>query len=368
MAEEANDERLKELNAYLEKEEAREAEKTDKEADEKAEDEKETEEIEGDEIEDKSTEGEEDADAAPEDSGVEKKDADADIDEDADEADEDEDAGPDESLRAEARALFTDAEIDALGDEKLRTALDAMDRLLIQEGKQDLSREEEEDEESEDEKETPPKKAAEEEAEEEADTAGDLELDEELLEPEQAKAFKALAAQNKALRESLERLSERLDGATKERESAEVSELQRQQTQWLDEQVGELGDEWADVFGQGTAETLDPKSDAWTARSELFDTIVSLRQGYARRGLKVPDDAALFTRALRALHGERMVKQAKAGAREELAKEAKKRTRQGVGRPSHKRGAPTTSDEEAVAEAREWVEGRDAQHAASRPI
>lgn len=152
--------------------------------------------------------------------------------------------------------------------------------------------------------------------------AFELELNEDEVSPEVAKALKQLAGhfgpQVAELREAMEKAAEATRVESQLRAAAEFDTL-----------VDGAGDEWKAKLGAGGVGDLRRTSAAYRNRMQVLRTMDDLAIGEKRRGDRPSPNKALFERALRAAFPD----VAKAEARGEVKGEIDARRRQAAARP-----------------------------------
>lgn len=90
--------------------------------------------------------------------------------------------------------------------------------------------------------------------------------------------------------------------------------------------LGELGDEWAPVFGKGPRQQMDPVGEQLKNRIDLWAERDALAAGHASLGMPEVGAKALFQQALQAKFGAKQTEMARKKISAELAKNNKKIT------------------------------------------
>jgi hypothetical protein len=123
----------------------------------------------------------------------------------------------------------------------------------------------------------------------------------------------------------------------------------------MDKQFETLGEGYHGVFGKGNGQAVikshGARSALMAARLDVMAEMAALEQGYRAYGRAMPDESELFRRAVRALHGDKVVAKATETARKEIGEKLKEQATQHTARPTHKpeREKPPSRDR-AIAE------------------
>lgn len=215
-------------------------------------------------------------------------------------------------LKHAADLGYTEKEARAFGsEENLRVALAAQDRelLRIREGRQSgATSPTEQPRTQEKPAEQPAMPPSQQQTQPTARGKLDLKLDPNLVDPMVADAFKTMqdhyeeriALMEGALREVIPMVQR----AHMNAQNTEVREF--------DAAIFDLGDTFKDVLGEKPTEDLDPQSDEWKARDQVFRAANKLAEAYEQAGKKVPKKKELIRRAAYAEFHDRIREAARA--------------------------------------------------------
>jgi hypothetical protein len=115
--------------------------------------------------------------------------------------------------------------------------------------------------------------------------------------------------------------------------------------------IASLGEEYVDVFGKGSTQSMRQGSDPWNARMKFFNGMDALQVGYQLTNPNyVPSEADLKQRVLRGDFPEKVngIKTSK------LSQRLRDRKGQFVAPTSARKGAPVAKEDEASAYVRNW--------------
>jgi hypothetical protein len=139
-------------------------------------------------------------------------------------------------------------------------------------------------------------------------------------------------------------------------ERAQAQEDQ-QFTDWLDTQFAKLDPAYEPVFGKGNFPVIATKKKFLDSRSEVVATMDGLKRGFEKAGVPVPDDDTLFARAVKSLHDDISTKLARKPAQDKVGKLRK----QGLARPSGRKGKPLTGVDKARQRVRQFYAEHDSE-------
>ena len=125
-----------------------------------------------------------------------------------------------------------------------------------------------------------------------------------------------------------EDLSNRLDNA----------EMQRY-TDWIDSRFSKLGDEYADIFGEGDFEDIEPGSEFMENRGKIENRMNLIQQAYVNQKKQSPSRNQLFQKAVEREFKDKINKSKK------TEKNLEDRAGQVVGKGSKKSSALSAGDE-----------------------
>jgi len=122
----------------------------------------------------------------------------------------------------------------------------------------------------------------------------DLPFNEEEYEPEIVDTFKKLMKENSDLQQRLTRIEE-------------TSKIQREREgkEWFDKAISDFPEGWKDVFGEGSTDALDKKSEAFKNRSEVATEMRALIEGYSAIGHQTPPPGELLKRAVNSVFADK---------------------------------------------------------------
>jgi hypothetical protein len=138
-------------------------------------------------------------------------------------------------------------------------------------------------------------------------------LDPEKYEPEVIETFDSLLNVVKKQRDELKALSEKSENVVSQNTRSQQEQTSREITEWFDSQVNKLGDEYSDVLGKGSVNSLDQKSPQYAKRDAIASRIAIMMAGYNVSGMNPPPRDEMFNDAARLVLGDEMqrVKDAK---------------------------------------------------------
>jgi hypothetical protein len=112
----------------------------------------------------------------------------------------------------------------------------------------------------------------------------------------------------------------------------------------FDGMVKELGQDFADTFGEGATDDLSKRSSAHKNRSAVLGRMYAFANGLSEAGQTIPDEQQLFEIAVNSLHGQKMKNTS--GAR--MKKKTDERSKQALGRAATRRTGSLTPDQKAL--------------------
>lgn len=165
-----------------------------------------------------------------------------------------------------------------------------------------------------------------------------VELDADVVEPSIAQAFTQVSEYvNSRLSDLAEAVDQLLDHAEKD--------IQSRDDERFDGFVGQLGDDFADLFGKGATSNLRDTSVHHRNRMEVRDQMRAMAAGYEHIGRTPPNQQELFQRALRGVFGDKI----KSQARREISDKLKAGTRTPLNRPTgSKAGSGLSPEQRAI--------------------
>lgn len=179
----------------------------------------------------------------------------------------------------------------------------------------------------------------------EEDPLADLpELNEEEYDPDVAKLVNGLKNVVRQQNETIKNLQnpnqqgeQQQEGQQQEGQNNQQGQQQAEDnTQWFDNQVNNLGDDYKQIFGEGKVDDLDPNSAEFQRRAELADRMNDLLAGYQANGKNVSYDA-VFNEAIEDVAGK---------VQQQLAQ----RSEQHSNRPGTTRAQPQKDPEDETAD------------------
>lgn len=159
---------------------------------------------------------------------------------------------------------------------------------------------------------------------------------EEAFDPDAVKAIKTI-------KQELDQLKSMLVSAKQETADSRFDSL-----------VMSLDEPWEDHFGRGQSETLDPNGEEAENRGRLHAAMETIKAGYQAQNRQVPDDAEIFTQALRMEFGD--VEQEM--NRRQVTKKVEKRESQLINRVQTNRSAPSDPRQRAVQNVADFMRDR----------
>lgn len=112
-----------------------------------------------------------------------------------------------------------------------------------------------------------------------------------------------------------------------------------------DYMIAKLGADFADVFGEGPAGSLSPKSEQYKARTTVVQEMQRIRETARTARKRIPDVSEAFDQAVRSVFGGK-VKQVEQRA---LTSKVKQRESQLIARPTNNGKRPVSGREKAIA-------------------
>lgn len=238
-------------------------------------------------------------------------------------------AFPQELLDRAGRSGMTEAEARAFGPERLGQVLSLMDRQLA---RQSMTQQGQRPQQTPPQQQAPPQGLP----------AYELKLNKDVYDPELVEAVEGLS---KHYHGQVNALAAQVQQLLGHHQAAAGQAFAAQFDGWL----GELGDGYHDALGKGALADVRGDPKAMAARQELLATMDALADAYARSGTQVAEKD-LFQRAVRALHGEREVRQAADEGRRKVEEQLRNRRGQFTSRPTQRQSAPSQSrEQQAVA-------------------
>ena len=136
----------------------------------------------------------------------------------------------------------------------------------------------------------------------------------EALDPSAIKAIKALKSELDKLR------SKSVDSATSTARPEDADYL-----------IAKLGDDYVDLFGDGPASSLSPRSEEYKARATVVEEMQRIRDGAKASKKRIPDSRETFDQAIRSVFGSQVQK----AERRRLSNQVKQRESQLIARPTN---------------------------------
>jgi hypothetical protein len=134
------------------------------------------------------------------------------------------------------------------------------------------------------------------------------------LDPSAIKAIKALKVELDKLR------SKSVDSATSTARPEDADYL-----------IAKLGDDYVDLFGDGPASSLSPRSEEYKARATVVEEMQRIRDGAKASKKRIPDSRETFDQAIRSVFGSQVQK----AERRRLSNQVKQRESQLIARPTN---------------------------------
>ena len=122
--------------------------------------------------------------------------------------------------------------------------------------------------------------------------------------------------------------------------------------QQFDGLIGQLGEEYHELFGTGATRSLNEKTEHYQNRSKVWDAMEMLRQGAIATKGRAPSDADLFQMATRIVTADKT----KEMARSQVEKGLANRRKAAIAKPTGRREKPLSGEEAAIARADKWIE------------
>lgn len=111
-----------------------------------------------------------------------------------------------------------------------------------------------------------------------------------------------------------------------------------------DYMIAKLGEDFADVFGEGPSGALSPKSEQYKARATVVQEMQRIRETARTARKRIPDASEAFDQAVRSVFGSK-VKQVEQRA---LTSKVKHRESQLIARPANNGKRPVSGREKAI--------------------
>lgn len=111
-----------------------------------------------------------------------------------------------------------------------------------------------------------------------------------------------------------------------------------------DYMIAKLGEDFADVFGEGPSSALSPKSEQYKARATVVQEMQRIRETARTTRKRIPDASEAFDQAVRSVFGSK-VKQVEQRA---LTSKVKHRESQLIARPANNGKRPVSGREKAI--------------------
>ncbi|MFW6033479.1 MAG: hypothetical protein ACOCTI_08930, partial [Phycisphaeraceae bacterium] len=180
----------------------------------------------------------------------------------------------------------------------------------------------------------------------EDEDAFDIELDEELIDPDVVKTFQGMKSH-------FEGVVGKLQGRIGELEEQLGEQVMASRLDRVDRTLDGMGEEYAELFGRGPRAGLGEAEIA--NRQQVLETIDTLRSGYAQQGKTIPSDAELVKRAVQSEFGDKLQEI----TRKQLAQRTERRRRQALSRGSSREGKALSPEEQAIRFAENFARERD---------
>lgn len=148
------------------------------------------------------------------------------------------------------------------------------------------------------------------------------------IDPSAIKAIKALKAE-----------LDRMKSSSVERSAPNV------RVEEADYMIAKLGEDFADVFGDGPSSSLSSRSEHYKARASVVSEMQRIREAAKGAKKRVPDANEAFDQAVRSVFGGK-VKQVE---QRQLASKVKQRESQLIARPTNNGKRPVSGREKAIA-------------------
>lgn len=134
---------------------------------------------------------------------------------------------------------------------------------------------------------------------------------------------------------------------TSRQQADETSRIERE----MDNLFASVGDELKPIFGEGESRALKPDSPELKARQALWEEMEALKLADERLGRPESDISELQRRALRSLHGDKLLNNAQTNARKEVLEKVSAFKQGAIHRANGQQGKPKTG----LAAARNFV-------------
>jgi len=124
-------------------------------------------------------------------------------------------------------------------------------------------------------------------------------MDPEKYEPEVIEMFNSLLDVVKKQNQELKEIKNQTSEQVKQFSTGRKEEAAREATKWFDGKISELGDDFHEVLGKGSYDSLQRGSLQHAKRDEIASQIAVLVAGYNASGITAPSRDELFSRAAR---------------------------------------------------------------------
>lgn len=109
--------------------------------------------------------------------------------------------------------------------------------------------------------------------------------------------------------------------------------------------IAKLGEDYADIFGDGPASSLSTRSEHYKARAAVVEEMQRIRESARNTKKRIPETRDAFDQAVRSVFGSK-VKQVE---QRQLASKVKQRESQLIARPANNGKRPATGRDKAIA-------------------
>ena len=175
----------------------------------------------------------------------------------------------------------------------------------------------------------------------EGDDSFQIDLDEDLYEPEVIEAIKSLHEHHN---KKHARLQSRIDERDQHQRQVEMNAFAMR----FDEQVESLGSDYTELFGKGRGMEMKDSDSSYQNRMKLIEQMDVLAEGYVQTGKRVPGEAELFKEAL----GSVFQKETEKIKTKATRRKAGRRSGQIINRPTQRRGTGVDHPED---EAKDFI-------------
>lgn len=114
-----------------------------------------------------------------------------------------------------------------------------------------------------------------------------------------------------------------------------------QLTERVDGIIAGFGDEWKDIFGEGSTAALDVGGEHYKNRDKVYGMMDAIAENLKRRGEKIPHLKELLNRARAAVFTDKI----ETMTRKSIAQKVTKRNKQGLARPAGRKNLPAKGSE-----------------------